>query len=78
MKLEDLILQEDDPSIVGHLQLEIYVKKDKGENKILKLPLSQESNKLSHEELEEISYDYYIRKHNTDETYGIAFKIIEK
>tara|TARA_R110000772_G_scaffold57747_5_gene130663 strand:- start:3674 stop:3919 length:246 start_codon:yes stop_codon:yes gene_type:complete len=77
LKLERYLREYSDPDVVAILEIELYVKKDIGENRIVKLPLSKESTDITFDELGDIASEYYDKKLKSDETYGYAYKIIE-
>lgn len=78
LELEKYLRKEGDPDIVGHLELELYIRKDFGENRKVLLPIGPESRDITFKELGDIAFEYYYEKYDSDETYGFAYKIIEK
>mgnify|MGYP003132942026 CR=1 FL=1 len=78
LKLERYLREYGDPDVVATLEIELYVRKDAGENRVIELPLGPESSDITFDELSDITSEYYKEKYDTDEVYGFAYKIIEK
>lgn len=78
LKLERYLREYGDPDVVATLEIELYVRKDVGENRVIELPLGPESSDITFDELEDSVSEYYKEKYDTDEVYGFAYKIIEK
>lgn len=78
LKLGRYLREYGDPDVVATLEIELYVKKDAGENRVIKLPLSAESSDITFKELEDSVSEYYKEKYDTEEVYGYDYKIIEK
>ncbi len=85
LKLERYLREYSDPDVVAILEIELYVKKDAGENKVIELPLGPEISDMTFDyhyyvtnELDEIISEYYNEKYDTDEVYGFSYKIIKK
>ena len=78
LKLERYLREYSDSDVVATLEIELYVRKDAGENKVIKLPLSAESSDITFKELEDSVSEYYKEKYDTEEVYGYDYKIIEK
>ena len=85
LKLERYLREYGDPDVVATLEIELYVRKDVGENRVVELPLGPESSDITFDyryyvtnELDDIISEYYNEKYDTDEVYGFSYKIIEK